>query len=206
MIQTLRKAIDGKQARTDQNNFNLQQQKLAETQAEKRERRFAFDKTVTEVISLLGSLDHKYDISRDHNISPETVLKRKELKNSYSAEYNRLVLLMDRILQYTDVQFLGKDTMLNNHLESQVRIENKKSAFEEKLCLDIERFDLTEQKLKLATQTKVDIGKFSGSLEKGLDFYTFKTKFLKAYSNHPKNLLVEWLVNNHLEGKAKDCV
>ena len=136
----------------------------------------------------------------------DIVLKRKEMKNSYSVEFNRLVLLMDRLLQYTDVQFPGKDTMLNNQFESQARIEVKKLKFEEKLCEDIEKFDLSDQKLRLATQTNVDIGKFSGSYEKGLDYYTFKTKFYKAYMNHPKSLLVKWLVNNHLEGRAKDCV
>ena len=85
-------------------------------------------------------------------------------------------------------------------------LEESKAKFEEKLQEDIEKFDLSDQKMKLATQTTVDIGKFSGSLDKGVDFYTFKTKFSKAYSRHPKTLLVEWLVNNHLEGRAKECV
>ena len=39
-----------------------------------------------------------------------------------------------------------------------------------------------------------------------MDFYTFKSKFLRAHVNHPKALLAEMLVNNFLEGKAKDCI
>ena len=66
--------------------------------------------------------------------------------------------------------------------------------------------DLTEDKLKLAESTKVDIGKFNGQFGVKDDYYTFKTKFLKAYRNHPKHLMVEWLKNNHLEGPAKDAV
>ena len=81
-----------------------------------------------------------------------------------------------------------------------------KKGKKRKLFKDVNDFDVSDQKLKLATLTKVDIGKFSGSLDKGVDFYTFKSKFLKAYVNHPKSLLVEWLVNNHLEARAKDCV
>ena len=60
--------------------------------------------------------------------------------------------------------------------------------------------------MKLAGSTPVNFGKFSGSLGKGDDFYTFKSKFLKAYSNHPKDMKVHYLKNNHLEGLAKEFV
>ena len=60
--------------------------------------------------------------------------------------------------------------------------------------------------MKLAVQAKTDIGKFSGSLEKGTDFYTFKSKFQKAYAKFPKSIVVERLVNNHLDGRAKESV
>lgn len=70
----------------------------------------------------------------------------------------------------------------------------------------IENNDLIEQKLKLSSLTKIDIGKLNGSFENGMDFYTFKSKFMKVYSNHPKALLVEWIVNYHLQGRAKECV
>ena len=66
--------------------------------------------------------------------------------------------------------------------------------------------DLTEDKLRLAEAMKIDVGKFSGVLGVGDDFYTFKSKILKAYGNHPKRLMVQYLKNNHLQGKAKDCV
>ena len=49
---------------------------------------------------------------------------------SYSSEYNRLVSLMDRILQYTDVRFGGKDVMLTTHLGSVGEIELMKVAFD----------------------------------------------------------------------------
>ena len=52
----------------------------------------------------------------------------------------------------------------------------------------------------------MNFGKFSGVLGKGDDYYTFKSKFIKAYGNHPKDLKVEWLKNNHLEGLAKEFV
>ena len=39
-----------------------------------------------------------------------------------------------------------------------------------------------------------------------MDVYTFKTKLTKAYINHLKSLHVDFLENNHLQGKAKDCV
>ena len=207
MIAMLRHIITQKQTNVNNDMVLAQQEKDLEVAAVKRERKFAFDKIVEEVIGLIGGLRARYNIKDDdRTLTAEIVQKRKEMKSSYVTDYNRLVLLMDRILQYTDVQFQGKETMLNNYLASVSRIEDSKAEFEAKLYLDIERFDLSDQKVKLAANTKVDIGKFSGSLEKGLDFYTFKTKFLKAYSGHPKSLRVEWLVNNHLEGKGKECV
>ena len=207
MISTLRSAIDARQNAIDRDQFVVRQNQDAEKEATKRERKFAFDKMIEEVISLSGSLQRKYDIRADSTtLTAEVVSKRKTLKTAYASEYSRLVSLVDRLLQYTDVQFAGKESLLNQKLQAVTDIEHLKRTFEDKLCSDLEYFDLSDQKLKLATLTKVDIGKFDGSFEKGSDFYSFKTKFQKAYANHPKKLLVEWLVNNHLGGQAKECV
>lgn len=77
---------------------------------------------------------------------------------------------------------------------------------EEKVHQDLVDNDLTPEKLKLAGSTPVNFGKFSGPLGKGDDFYTFNSKFLKAYSNHPKDMKVHYLKSNHLEGLAKEYV
>ena len=114
--------------------------------------------------------------------------------------------MLDRLLNYTDVHYDGKELVINAQVLKIEKLGEMKENFEEKLRVDLDKHDLSDEKLKLATLTKIDIGKFTGSMEKGMDYYTFKSKFLKAYSNHPKSLLAEWLVNNHLDGKAKECV
>ena len=207
MISTLKNAIEAKQQNVHQQNIAVQQQKNQQEAAQIRERKFAFDKIITEIIGLSGGCEQFYRLDdRNANLTAEKLLKRKEMKSSFASDLARLRVLVDRVLNYTDVQFQGKAELLDSHLENINRLEGMKLEFEMKLHVDLENYDLTDQKLKLATQTKVDIGKFSGSLEKGMDFYMFKTKFLRAYRNHPKSLLVEFLVNNHLEGKARDCV
>ena len=133
-------------------------------------------------------------------------MKRKESKAGYASQVQHVKLLVDRLLNYTDIDFDGKKLVINAQIMKASKLEKMKEIFEDKLRIDLENYDLSDEKLKLATLTKVNIGKFNGSLEKGVDFYTFKTKFLKAYVNHPKSLLVEWLTNNHLEGRAKECV
>ncbi len=48
-------------------------------------------------------------------------------------------------------------------------LEEFKAKFEEKLQEAIQKSDLNDEKMKLTT---VDTGRFSGSLEKGVDYYT----------------------------------
>ena len=206
MITTLKNAIDLKVQSVERQNVAAQQQKDNQVAAQARERKFAFDKMITEIIGLSGACEQFYKVTDERNLTSEMVLKRKEMKGNFAADLARLRVLVDRVLNYTDVQFVGKETLLNSHLANINKLEGMKFEFELKLHADLENFDLTDQKLKLGTLTKVDIGKFSGSLEKGMDFYMFKSKFIRAYSRHPKSLLVEWLVNNHLEGKARECV
>ena len=170
-------------------------------------RKFAFNSMLSEIGTITASLIDKYNIHDDEEeIDSNMILKRKENKSNYAADVQRVKLLVDRLLNYTDIVFEGKDEVLQNHYKKLNALEKMKVEFEEKLRLDLEEYDLSDRKLKLAAVTKVNIGKFNGSLEKGMDFYTFKSKFLKAYASYPKALLVEWLTNNHLEGKAKDCI
>ena len=170
------------------------------------DRRFVFDTVLDEIVIIGDSLNNKYDISDDENITVDIILKRKEMKEKYASERDRLKTLVDRLLDFTDVQFHGKQLVINAQLLKVKRVDELRDEFEDKLLMDLELYDLTDQKLKLATLTTIDIGRFSGMLERGDDFYTFKTKFMNAYKNHPRNLKVEWLKNNHLEGNAKDCV
>ena len=172
----------------------------------KNARKFAHDKILEEVVNTINNLNVKYDTSKDDGITCDEILKRKEMKGKYASELDRLKLLIDRLLDYTDVQYDSKELIINDQLLKVARLDELRECFEDKLRMDLEQYDLSDQKLKLATLTKIDIGKFSGLFEKGDDFYTFKSKFLKAYKNHPKDLKVEWLKNNHLDGKAKECV
>ena len=207
MVRTLEDSIDKGEQKIVQDNRSAQQEKEAEHVARRNARRFAFEALMGESQALLNNLQKKYDLSSDDdNLSPEIVLKRKELRKTYTDDFCRLKGISDRLLEYTDVLYEGKNDSLSSHLQSIVSLEEAREKFEEKLQVDIETYDLSDQKMKLATKTTVDIGKFSGSLDKGVDFYTFKSKFAKAYSRHPQTLLVEWLVNNHLEGRAKECV
>ena len=62
------------------------------------------------------------------------------------------------------------------------KLQRNKVLYEKRAYEDVLANDLTPEKLKLAQATKIDIGKFTGVLGSGDDFYTFKSKFLKTYS------------------------
>ena len=207
MLHTLKNAMKTQQDRVNTRNYEAHQKKVNEDLAQKKARRYAFDKTANEIEAMSTSLRNSYDTSYDDDdIAQEIILKRKDMKASYAVEYDRTKVLLDRLLDFADVDFVGKDVVLNMHVDAVALLDKLKIEFEGKLHKDLETHDLTDQKMRLATLTKVDIGKFSGSLEKGMDYYTFKSKFLKCYHSHPKSMKVEWLVNNHLEGRAKECV
>ena len=179
-------------------------QKTAE---ESKGRLFAFNDMLHEIKTISCNLVDSYDISDDDDLlTTEMVTNRKENKNRYAADVQRVRQLYDRLLGYTDVVIEEKEKVLQDQKTKLESLESLKEKFESKLLKDLEEFDLTDQKMKLAVQAKTDIGKFSGSLEKGTDFYTFKSKFLKAYARFPRAIVVERLTNNHLEGRAKECV
>ena len=203
---TLKKIVvggDGEIAKeTEREKLVEQEKQFHEIKA----REFAFNKILNELKLTGDNLIHSYDVTKDNdNIADYIVLKRKEMKATYSADFERMKMLLDRLFEFTDVVFADKEKVINYYVQRINDLQKLKYAFENKLIADLETNDLTEQKMKYAHSTKFNF-KFSGSLDRNMDYYTFKTKFTKAYTNHPKNLLVEIITSNHLEGKARECV
>ena len=207
MLSTLQSAIRSKERKDSLIVAEKERVKAAELESQQQARRYAYDAIIVEITALVKTLTANYDTKYDADVmSREVVLERKEMKSSFASELLRLKSLSDRVLNYTDVQFENKDKWLNSLLNKILKIGESKEVFERKLLKDIENLDLSDQMLQLATNSKLNIGKFDGSLDKGLDYYSFKTRFLKRYANHPKALVVELLVTNHLDGRAKDCI
>ena len=184
----------------DAERIRVQKQRDAEQVA----RLNAFKRAVQEIEVMRKSLLRLYSVE---NLSGERseVLRREKEKTSIAAEFTRMRDLVNTLLTQPDV-IPGKEDVLNDLTDYVKQIEECKVVYEDKVHRDLVENDLTEEKLKLAELTKIDVGKFNGELGVGDDFYTFKSKFNKAYINHPKTLKVEWLKNNHLEGPAKAAV
>ena len=74
------------------NNVNVADQKKLEVKnsGEIKARKFAYDKILIEVVSIVNNLNIKYDISDDDDITRDEILKRKEMKGNYAAELDRL--------------------------------------------------------------------------------------------------------------------
>ena len=108
MIGTLKSAIKVRQQDVDQQNIALQQHKNQQEAAHFRERKFAFDKIITEIIALSGGCEQFYKIDDDRNLTIEKLLKRKKMKSSYASDLARLRVLVDRVLSYTMFSFMEK--------------------------------------------------------------------------------------------------
>ena len=166
----------------------------------------AFNRSVTEINRMFVSLDGAYaPLAGASSLSREEMLKRQKDITPLSSEFDTLRDAVDRLNQM-DVVFPGKEKSIDDAVRMLGTLRIAKEAHEKRVHQDLVANDLTEEKLKLAAVTKVDIGKFTGVLGVGDDYYTFKSKFLKAYNLHPSSTMVQWLKNNHLEGIAKECV
>ena len=137
------------------------------------------------------SLKDAYSID-DLGNSRSEFLKRNKEKSTIAVEFNRMRDRVDKLIMM-HINFNGREEALTKLTNCVHIIEISKQKYELKVYQDLVENDLTEDKLKLAESTKINIGKFNGCLGTGDDFYTFKSKFLKAYGNHPKNLMVGWL-------------
>ena len=166
-------------------------------------RKLAFERMSKEVETMYVKLNAAFTAPAI-NLSREQMLRRKEEKPALGIEFDRFRERADKLIGDTEAQFDGKDDMVRNIIKISGILETSKTDYDNKVYNDLITNDLTDDKLKLAELTSIEIGRFSGAA--GEDFYTFKSKFLKVYTNHPKSLMVEWLKNNHLSGKAKECV
>ena len=165
-------------------------------------RQQAFLRASKEIKTMFVTLNSSY-AAPAYALDRAAMLKRNEDKASLALEFDRFRERVDKLIQ-TDVVVGNREEELDYVQQLLAQLEKSKQLYETKMYSDLVANDLTEDKLKLAELTKIDVGKFSGAM--GDDFYSFKTRFLKAYGNHPQSLMVEWLKNNHLDGKAKDSV
>ena len=165
----------------------------------------AFMRNVSEIQRIQKSLEKEYSSSRE-NLTRQEVKRRKEEKKNLASEFALMQQMSEKLNNCADVTFQEKEGIIDTIFKTIIILDLSKKNYENNLREDIEQFDLTEEKIKRADLTKIEIGKFSGSFGKGDDFYTFKSKFERVYANHPKNLLVDWLKSNHLEGEAKEAV
>ena len=173
--------------------------------AERLSKANTFNRSVTDIQSMYNALCKNYSVVNMER-TRESMLRRDRDKSRISAEFSRMRDRVDKLTVQSDVLVENKEATLDRLAKWVSDVEKLKNQYEKRVYQDLVDNDLTPDKLKLAESTKMNFGKFSGDLSKGDDFYTFKSKFLKAYVNHPKDVQVDALKNNHLEGLAKEFV
>ena len=202
-MKTIKFRIAGLETQKEQfERDRLNEVKSAEVQ-KNLSKKLAFERLSKEVETMYVKLNQAFTAPAV-NLSRDAMLRRKEEKPALALEFDRFRERADRLICDTEAQFDGKEDIVRDVIRLSGILEKSKTDYDNKVYNDLLTNDLTDDKLKLAEQTTIDIGKFSGAA--GEDFYTFKSKFLKVYTHHPKSLMVEFLKNNHLTGKAKQCV
>ena len=100
------------------------------------------------------------------------MIKRHQDIPALASEFDSFRERVDRLINQTEVVFTEKEGMIDTAVASMAQLEKNKLAYEKRAYDDLVANDLTEQKLKLAESIQIDVGKFSGVLGMGDDFYT----------------------------------
>ena len=130
------------------------------------------------------TLNTKYSASF-LGLNRDDMLKRHKDIPSLLSEYDAFRERVEHVMNQTDVVFKEKEESVDYLVNLLAKLTKNKDAYEKKAYENLVANDLTNDKLKLAELTKIVVGKFSGVMGVGDDFFTFKFKFLKAYANHP---------------------
>ena len=100
----------------------------------------------------------------------------------------------------------GADDVVRQVNESKNDLKFEKSAYQDLVNAEINKRDLTEEKMKNASLLGITLPKFKGYHSK-LDYYSFKSEFEKLIVPRVQaKLLPDYLKNNYLEGHALQVV
>ena len=139
------------------------------------------------------------------NGSDEEVLRRKDEMSTLSERFGQIEMQTTQCLTdlssdfYFDKELKEKNDQLMLDLG---HLRDEKVIFENFVRQAVADRDLSGAKKEASTEILLD--KFSGN-EKGLDFYSFKTKFEKKYKN-VKKAQVPDILKSYLEGSALESV
>ena len=134
----LKKIEDAVAKTVKEGDARVEEQKAAEISG----RTFAYQKVLKEAVDLINHLVKKCDTSKDETLlTKDVVLTRKEMEDSYALNFERAKVLVDRLLDYTDVIVEGKELVINAQILKLSGLNSSKAAFEEKLVQDLDKYD-----------------------------------------------------------------
>ena len=148
--------------------------------------------------------------SCDHTVlsdmTDHQILERYKNMTSLDCEMREI---FDKVTSYSKIAALcdeERDDMLKSPLEFQEKALNARNTYAKALYTIYKERDISEDKLKSASEINIELSKFKG-YESKLDIFSFKSEFEKLVQ--PKILKRYWvdtLKNNYLVGPAQTLV
>ena len=136
---------------------------------------------------------------------PDLLTEKRELK-SLDADFMYILDRITKLSVYNPNQYDETGDFLIEAAKRKQRLKVSMDMFRKKLEYEIEKRDLTEEKMKNASILGIKLPKFKG-YESQMDYYTFKSEFEKLIMPRVKaTLLPEYLKNNFLDGQALQLV
>ena len=136
------------------------------------------------------------------NLTDDDVLNRHLSVSSVDTDLNDFMDQMTELVKVRPEVYQNADALLRQAEISKENIKVIRTTYIQNLSLEIERRDLSEQKLNNATGITVEIPKFKDYTSEQ-DYYTFKANFQKFVMPYfQAKYLPDQLKNKYLDGQA----
>ena len=157
-----------------------------------------------EITQRLKGLEVKFDQKLD-TLGDYQILEISQNK-TLETDFNTVLEKITELAGFCSGGGEEVEKLLKTAIDKKDEVIKKKDSFFKNLQTIVSKRDVTADKLKNATTLKIDLPKFSG-YDCQLDFYTFKTEFVKLVEPMVQApILSDYLKRNYLTGSALTLV
>ena len=192
-----------KESKECKQKLNLTQIKQLNEELCRKERSRVF--TIADLRYTMTELSNQFQIKLN-TLTDSELLQLKSDYSSKSAQLNKAAEKYELLLQtpFTKAETLLEVKNLGEQYESLLKL---KSDYTSELNELIQTRDIYKQKLFAESALNIHLEKFSGAPDSAIDYYTFKSNFMKLHERStPRYLLPDLLKNNYLKDPALSMI
>ena len=189
----------------DDEEQRLKQQALEKSVKEEKQNILFCQNIHTNICDRFSSLETKMKIQMSDLTDAQVLRKREEMK-FLEKEFHEILDKILKLSQLNPSRYDESRDFLTGVNQRKHNLQLALDTLRGKIDHEILDRDISEEKIKNSSLLGIDLPKFEGYKSK-LDFYSFKSKFIKLFSPKVKScLLPDYLKSNYLTGQAFQLV